>query len=142
MFTNSEMLLATSVVVPSINVLASRWVSLQSSPWPLAMHTLIFLMRPIGHRRVFRGACTARRAISTVASYAKLPLLNHRLASSLTKSRTNDELRNLAIVSLTATETFRFVRVLCSSRVENLLMTKTSSPLTMITATDARIETV
>lgn len=142
MLRNSEILLATSVVVPSISILASRWVSLQSLPFLLAKHTLIFFRRPKGQRRVFKGACTASRPISTVASYAKLPFLNHRSASWLTKSSTNDELRNLAIVSLTATETFTFVRVLCSSRVENLLMTKTSRPLTMITATEARMETV
>ena len=56
-----------------------------------------------------------------MASYAKLPPLNQSFGSSLVITKMMDEFKNLAIVSLMATETFIFVKVSWFSESENFL---------------------
>lgn len=65
--------------------------------------------------------------IRTVASYARLPPLNQSFGSPLVKTKMRDELRNLAMVNLRATDTLSLVRVSCFSDRENLLVMKTNA---------------
>ena len=136
MLINSEIKLATSVVVPSISIFASLWVSLQLFPYLFAKNTLTLFRILAGLISVFTGAWTTRRAISVVAVDAMLPFLNQSLASAWTYSNTKDEFKNLAIVNLIATDTFKLVWVLCYSYWENFRITKIRSPFIMMITSD------
>ena len=134
---NSEIELPGSVTVPSHSRFASLCVSLQfSSPSFLARYIFIFLII-YGIQMIFlTGGEKAIINMSKVASTTKSPRLNHLWGFELTKTSTTDEFKNLATVSLKATETFKSVIVACFSESESLLMTKNKRLLIITTVTD------
>lgn len=131
------MVFAGSVTVPSHKMFASRYVSLHLlSPFLLAYQILIFFKIFGTHNTFFKCGKNDINAISTVASTTRSPCLNHRPGSLLTATRTAVEFRNLAIVSLRATDTFILVTVLCLSDNEIRLITSYNRLLMMIIIKD------